>query len=114
MTWTLNWTALRFALDLLMLVGVVMVGVYSWWVARNQATKSAIDLVGERVGSVEDRMTRVERDIRSLPTPSDLYELNQRIATVHGDLREIKGALQGLSRAVDLMNEHLIRRGGKE
>lgn len=50
MTWTLNWTALRFALDLLMLVGVVMVGVYSWWVARNQATKSAIDLVGERVG----------------------------------------------------------------
>lgn len=114
MSWTPDWTALRFLVDVMMLIGVVGAGAYSWWVARNHATKQAIDNLGDRVSGAEDRLTRVEHDVRSLPTVADVHELNQRIATVHGDLREIKGSLQGLSRAVNLINEHLIMRGGKD
>lgn len=109
-----NWNALRFFLDMVVMFGVVAVGIYSWWISRNQAIKSDIFAVCGRVELVEERVTLVERDIRSMPTTADIFELNQRIACLHGDLREIKGTLKGLSRAVDLMNEHLISRGGKQ
>jgi len=106
-----DWAALKFLLDLGTATGVVGVGVYSWWVGRNHATRSAIDSVGERVSCVEDRVACVERDMRHLPTSAHIADLHDRIATLGGDLREIKGALQGLARAVDLINEHLINQG---
>ena len=109
-----DWTALRFLLDLIMLLSVMTIGIYSWWVTRNQVIKSDIVSVSGRVDAVEERVTLVERDIRNLPTPADVSEINQRIASLHGDLREIKGSLRGLTRAVDLMNEHLINRGNRE
>ncbi|MCS4503880.1 DUF2730 domain-containing protein [Arhodomonas aquaeolei] len=112
--WGMDWNAARFALDALVLIGVVVVGVHTWWVSRRHATADAIRQVDDRVDDVEQRLTQAETDLRNMPSQTDVSELSQRIGGLHGDLREIKGSLQGLSRAVDLMNEHLIRQGSKE
>jgi hypothetical protein len=109
----IDWGAARFFLDVIVLVGVVAIGIYTWWVQRGQATKEAISQIDERVVVVEASVKQFERELRHIPTQSDIVALSENIANVHGDLREIKGALGGLSRAVDLMNEYLISRGGK-
>lgn len=110
----IDWNAMRFFLDALVLAGMVAIGVYTWWVSRRQATASAIKEVDRRVDGVDERLTQVESDMQHMPTQTDVAELSGRIGELHGDLREIKGSLRGLSRAVDLMNEHLIRQGSKE
>lgn len=110
----MNWSGARFVLDLLVSAGMIAVGIYTWWVSRRQATTAAIDAVDERVSEVEGRVAQAEQELRHVPTHSDVSELSHRIAGLHGDLREIKGSLAGLSRSVDLMNEHLIRQGGEK
>ena len=111
MDWSLDWTALRFLLDLVLVAGMCAVAYYTWWASRMNANKTAIKRVDERVHEVEGRVAEVERELNHMPTHADISELSSRIGDVHGDLREIKGSLKGLSRAVDLMNEHLIRQG---
>jgi len=62
MDWTLNWTALRFALDVLTLNGVVAVGLYSWWVSRSRAASSQMELTNERIGGLEIRARTLENN----------------------------------------------------
>jgi outer membrane murein-binding lipoprotein Lpp len=106
-----DWGAMKFFLDLLLAVGVVAVGVYTWWVTRGQATKAAIDAVGERVDHVEHRVARVEQDVKHLPTHDDVMDLSAKISNLHGDLRELRGSMKGVERSVQLINEHLINKG---
>lgn len=111
MDWTLNWTAVKVFLDVVVLIAVAAIGIYTWWVSKGQATSSAILDVDKRVDDVEARVIQVERDVSHVPTHADVAELSARISGLHGDLREIKGSLAGLARSVNLMNEHLIRQG---
>ncbi|WP_027714910.1 DUF2730 family protein [Desulfuromonas sp. TF] len=136
----IDYTAWRFWFDILQVGGLVALGVYSWWKDREKvtskrfaamerevaerATKAALAKAVEsmrapcqrhleRTDNLEERATRVEGEIRHLPSQSDHKELARRIEDVHADLHEITGALKGLTRAVDLMNEHLLNGGGK-
>jgi len=90
------------------------VGIIGWWNLRDKiATK--------RFKAAEDRLLQLENDVKHPPACNYHAGLekrigtlqtgfDQKIAAVHGDTREIKGKLDGLSRAVDLMNEYLINR----
>lgn len=101
-----NWTALQFGLSLVQLVGLVMVGVYTWWVNRGKAAKAAIE-------SLERRVSRLEDDLRHQPSRGEVQGLSDRISELHSDLQELLGSFRGVQRAVDLMHQHLLDRSGK-
>ncbi len=123
---------MRFWLDVIVLAAVVANVGYTWWSNREKVNarrfsalekqvseRLAIETHNglekeqqvkcgqhrERTGQVEQEMRRMESEIRHMPTSRDL-------AALSGKLENIEGSLKGLTRAVDLMNEHLLN-GGK-
>lgn len=65
---------------------------------------------GERIRTNEKKIERIGAEIRNLPQHRHITELSVRVEQLHGDVHEVIGALPGLKRAVDLMNEFLINR----
>ena len=125
---------MRFWLDVIVLIAVVANVGYTWWsnrekvnarrfgalekqVSERLAIAAHNDLQKEqeakcaqhrdRTGMMEKDLREVEAEIRHLPTSRDL-------AAVAGKLENIEGSLKGLTRAVDLMNEHLLNGGGRK
>lgn len=101
----------RTAIAVASMIGAIAAAVYSWWAARNKTTRAAIDQVQGRVEDVESRIQSVETDLRHMPTQSDIKDLASQIAGVRADMKEISGTLQGVGRAVDLMNQYLLDAG---
>ncbi|MDD4457866.1 MAG: hypothetical protein PHC98_09845 [Syntrophotalea acetylenica] len=78
--------------------------VYTWWVNREKVTSSKFRLL-------EQRLAEVEFAVRQTPPCCHHDELDRRLTSLLGEVREMSGTLKGLNRAVDLMNEHLLNRG---
>ncbi|HFQ80984.1 MAG TPA: DUF2730 family protein [Desulfobacterales bacterium] len=58
--------------------------------------------IPERLSCHEERTTTLEADYKHLPSQKDLADLNANIS-------ELSGRLQGINRAVDLLNQHHLR-----
>ena len=61
-----------------------------------------------RLDIQDDKVIRLEEAIKRAPTHDDITNLTKQIGELRGDLREAIGSLNGISRAVDLMNDHLL------
>lgn len=86
---------------------------YVWWRDRDKVTNS-------RFREVEDRITKVEAKVQAAPVCGNHGRMEEndvklfaRFDELHGDIRELTGGVKGLTRAVDLINEHLINNGRK-
>jgi len=84
-------------------------GLYVWWTNRDKITET-------RFRELEDRMTAVEGRVKSMPVcgnhgrmEENDVKLFKRFDDLHGDIREQIGALKGLTRAVDMINEYLLK-----
>lgn len=126
MDWKLIYSVLK---DILLLAFFV----YTLWSNRQKVTAARFTILEERVAAclpivkheeieekqdsecaahrrktekIDRELQRIEGEIKHLPSSRDYAEIN-------GKLEHIAGSLNGLRRAVDLMNEHLISQGGK-
>lgn len=102
----IDYSALRFWLNILQLTGICAIGIYTWWTNRERVTN-------KRFKEHHHRLVTLENQIKYSPTQTQYEALSTRIDRLHGDLREISGNLRGINRAVDLINEYLINQGGK-
>jgi len=103
---TIDYSAWRFWFDVLQLIGICIIGIYSWWISKERVTN-------KRFKEHHARLTALEGHIQNSPSPKQFKDLADKFELIHGDMREIKGQLTGINRAVDLMNEYLINNGGK-
>ncbi len=95
-----------------------ILGVYVYVVARTRATTDKIRLLeGEmyaRTNRHADQLARLETNANHAPTHEDIQQINdslsRRLDTLHGDIAKLSGIIEGLSRNVALMNEHLLNR----
>lgn len=107
----IGWESLRIWLALLQIAQIVVtagVGVVAWRLSRDRARRAEIEAMETDIDAVRVRMQDIEANLRHMPTQSDLRLLSDRLEQMHGDLRELSGSFRGLSRAVDLMNSHLL------
>lgn len=74
----------------------------------------AINKTGHMAESAkhEQRIKDVESDVAKLPDKTDVKDLSNKIEILTGNLGTFSGRLEGINRAVDLLNEHHIN-GGK-
>jgi hypothetical protein len=103
-----DYSAWRFWFDVLQLIGVLFIGVYTWIVNRSKANRTAIDRVDARVSRVQDRVTLLENDVRHLPDHDDLGAIHDKVNTVASGMSHIQGELHAINRTLNLINEHLL------
>jgi len=82
---------------------------YVWWKNRDKVTNA-------RFKEIEDRVIKVETKVQSMPVcgnhgrmEENDVKLFERFDDLHGDIRELTGGVKGLTRAVDMINEHLLK-----
>ena len=134
----INYTAWWFWLNVAQIIATMGIGVYVWWVNREKVTAGKFlrleKQVGERITrgeldefradnkdrldrhrsemiETQNRLIKIESDIYHLPDQQDLKNLADRIGSLDSSLHEFSGRLQGINRAVDLINEFLIKQG---
>lgn len=105
---------LRFWLDVLQWVVTCIIGVAMFAMRRHRGTVAVLQSESKGLSSamqmIDSRLTRLEVQIEHAPSRRDIEQLSQRIQTLHGDLSKLSGGLEGIRRAVDLLNEHLLNR----
>lgn len=65
----------------------------------------------ERTAATERHTLRIQAELDHLPTQKQMNELNKSIAALSSELKNTQGRLEGINRAVDLINEFLINQG---
>ena len=100
MTPDVDYTAARFWMDLLQLAGIVAIGIYSWWGNRAKVTNS-------RFNGLETRMTKVE----SKSGCDHHGDFDKRLRDVQSNVSTIDGRMEGIGRALNLIQEHLLSKG---
>lgn len=111
-----NYQSLNFYFQIFQFLVTAFIGIYVWWSNREKVTNRRFEGHESRIVQLESESKhpsceyhpRLESRIEKMRVGFE-----EKITAVHGDTREIKGSLTGLARAVDLMNEHLINKGGK-
>ena len=65
-----------------------------------------------RTSKVEATAAALRIELEHLPTQQQFEALNGSITALNGELKNTQGRLEGINRAVDLINEFLINQGG--
>lgn len=102
----MNYTAWKFWIDVLVLAVVAGNTVYTWYSNREKVTN-------KRFQAAENRLLQLENDVKNPPSCTYHPRLEERMDSAVRKLERMDGKLDGLSRAVDLMNEFLINQGGR-
>ena len=91
---------------------------YVFFVNRRKAMLDQVTKVkrdtAERLERHADRITCLESDVKHLPSQENITKLSERIDTLNGSISTVSGRLEGINRAVDLINQFLINNGGKQ
>jgi hypothetical protein len=101
-----NYAGVKFWIDVLVLLVVAGNTVYTWWTNREKVTN-------KRFKAAEDRILKLESGVKHPPACTYHPRLAERMDAAVGKLERMDGKLDGLNRAVDLINEFLINQGGK-
>ena len=103
----MDFESARFWADIGQWVFNGLVAVYQWITRRHKATLGQIETACQQIEEQEREIIRLKA---ALPSKSQFDQLSEQIAHLSAGMSEMKGRLDGINRAVDLMNEYLINR----
>jgi len=110
----IDYNAWRFWIGVGSLIFNMLIAAYLWFSRKHQATikmvEKAVTSLGNRIDANEKGLLEVQTELKFIPTQRQLQRLNTNMGTLEGELKEVKGRLEGINRVADLMNEYLINR----
>lgn len=110
-----DYTALKFWLDVVQIMGYLALTVYVWLSNRNRVTNARIgkleDDMDLRLDRHGDRLIRLEVHAGAAPTHDDLKRMHQRLDVINGELQKLSGSSTQVSRTLELIHEHLLSGG---
>lgn len=92
-----DYEAARFWLSIAAFLLSAFASVYAWIATRKKAEM-------DEIKRIDKRLERLEAIIENGPTHTDIRNL-------HGAIERLIGRMDGINRAVDIINEHLLSRG---
>ena len=116
------------------------VAIFAWWRTREKTdesrVKAAEKTMEQRLKTAKDERDRqceqhkiktkednaklerlyehLHEEIGHLPGRNELLELTSSMRTLTAQIGNLEGRMQGVNRAVDLINQFLIEQGGKK
>ena len=110
----MDWDAARFWLDVAQFAMLGGIGFYVHIVTRQRVTERQFedmkDSLTESLNGFGQRLARAEEAQRHGPTHGDMSGLSKELSEVRGDLQRRAGGLEGIRRAVDSINQHLLNK----
>lgn len=86
----------------------------------HQLMTTRMDGHSDRLGQHKELIVKMEGEFKSLPKKSDLEAVYERVnkvssqmADIRAEVGKITGAMPGLTHVTEMMNEFLLRQGGK-
>ncbi len=83
---------------------------------RDKASSSEVNALAEQIDAQETRLGRIETSITHLPTKDQMHSLHMLLAGISGDVKvatarieDMDASIGGLTRRVELIDEHLKR-----
>ena len=109
----------RLVLDLVQVIGLGIVSLYTWWTNRQRATKEAIAAVEEkhdtdnkaieaRIQAHNDRLLSMEQQIAHLPDNDKLGEVHYRIDQVGQGVKGLEGQMKQMNHTLQLIQGYLL------
>lgn len=114
MTPEMDYGALRFVLDLVQLVGIVLVGVYSWLSNARKANTQWLEELDTDVRRLDNRASVIESQMQQAPTHYDLSQIYERVNQLSNAIERMTGEVTGISHQMRLISDHLLNRERKE
>jgi len=104
----------RFFFEVFLFVWNLGLGAYLWNNRRHQVTTDRIDTLetdmGAQMGEMNNRLTRVERDLEHVPDHDDLAAIYERLNGVDKGVSELKGEFAAVRRGVDMIHTFLLEK----
>lgn len=101
----LDYTAIKFWIDVLQFVGLAGLGLFGWQMRRDKAQDTRISnfekVYAEKLAEHEARLTRAEEVLKHVPASREVGELQERISA-------LGGAVDRLNRGLDRINDYMI------
>lgn len=98
--------------DLLEFFVIGAVAIYAHVQGRGRVSEekmaAEVQRVDESLKTHGSDIAGIKEAIRQAPTHGDIEGLGRRIGELHGDIQKVDGRLEGIGRAVDLINQHLL------
>lgn len=137
----MNYVVVKFWIDILVLLIVMLNAFYTWWSNREKVTASRFAALEKEVagrvtrdelenakkvrdGHCETHRCETKRlehtynalhlEVGKLPTRSEMKDLSDSMRDLTSKIGNLDGRMSGINRAVDLINEFLIEQGGKK
>lgn len=110
----IDYEAARFWLVVVQWIVTGLVALYAWHVGRSRAGARAMDELSKRIDDNQRRIDLLERDLRDAPGKDQFHDMYESLSGLRAEVRQMTGTMHGLGRAVDLMTQHLLDRGGSK
>lgn len=87
---------------------------WAWWsfgqkfVSRKECERCRTDIEGKRNVRGE-QIVGIEKTLAGLPARTDIADLKDEVSALSREVGEVKSRLNGVGRAVDLMNQYLLK-----
>lgn len=108
----LDYKALSFYLALINSFGVVLCFGYTWQSNKHKANQSAIkdlsDVVAADAKVIEGRFSKIESEIKHLPTIQDIGSVYERVNAIAGTLSKLEGEVGQINNGLHLLHAHLL------
>lgn len=108
----MEWQAIKVVFDITQFLVIGGVSFYVYLTRRQQVTADRLqafkDEVAQSLNGFGQRLTHLEGEVAHMPGHADLERIGARLAELHGAIEKVGGRLDGIGRAVDLMNRHLL------
>ncbi|HEX5278163.1 MAG TPA: DUF2730 family protein [Fluviicoccus sp.] len=75
---------------------------------RSAARASQVQQVSDKVSAVSERVTAVEEQLRHIPDPDLLHNLDGDMKAIKAELRHMRDALTPLAKSLDRINDYLL------
>lgn len=107
-----DYNGLRFVLDLLQLLGLIGIGIYSWFVNRTKVNRHAIEQIERAAAEHARRLDVLDNRMNHAPTHQDLGQVYDRLNGVAETMSQLNGQLSALGHQLSMVNEYLLNRDG--
>ncbi|MBD8890164.1 DUF2730 family protein [Roseibium litorale] len=87
--------------------------IYSWLTGKAKVNEERLKTVDAKLTDHDRRIQAAESELQHLPAKEDVMELKLALAELRGTVGRLDESLNGISRTVRRVEDHLMKDGGR-